>query len=394
MKKKNKKIKDNKIKDLLSNQKGIALLTTLIFIFLMVTFVVALMAMTSNDIKLSAMQRDSTKAFYQADGGIEKAIWYLNSSQDNPDGLNFYGNLQGGTATEFYDVGISEIDPGPPEIKTLVSTGTLEGGGRYNQDRVIEVKLKKEVSPSPGLSYEYAVLTDEDMDINGGITIHGNIHSNGDIDISDTDAFTLYGSATAFGYNDYPGGLTDVPEKIFPIIAWDFFRGLVINPDDPELEYENGNGKYYGSDTSIIFDDADPLILDKRIYFVDGDIIIKSDIILKNATIFATGTIRVRGNGDVDFQNDIKVNPLALIAMGDITIGGGVHGAGIIQTTGGDFTNNGNVDIDAGAIYANEGRFNGGGGKLFNVRYSTDLISVTIPGTGIPVWVKISWREL
>ena len=120
MKKKNKKIKDNKIKDLLSNQKGVALVTVLIFTFLMVTFVVALMAMTSNDIKLSAMQRDSTKAFYQADGGIEKAIWYLNSSQDNPDGLNFYGNLQGGTATEFYDVGISEIDPGPPEIKTLV----------------------------------------------------------------------------------------------------------------------------------------------------------------------------------------------------------------------------------------------------------------------------------
>jgi hypothetical protein len=80
--------------------------------------------------------------------------------------------------------------------------------------------------------------------------------------------------------------------------------------------------------------------------------------------------------------------------MGDITIGGGVHGAGIIQTTGGDFTNNGNVDIDAGAIYADEGTFNGGGGKEFNVRYSTILVNLPITGTGIPVWVKISWREL
>ena len=70
------KKKNNKIKVLLSNQKGAALLTVLIFTFLMLTFVVALMAMTSNDIKLSSMQRDSTKAFYQADGGIEKAIWY------------------------------------------------------------------------------------------------------------------------------------------------------------------------------------------------------------------------------------------------------------------------------------------------------------------------------
>jgi hypothetical protein len=386
MKKKNKKIKD-----LLSNQKGVALLTVLIFIFLMLTFVVALLAMTSNDIKLSSMQRDSTKAFYQADGGIEKAIWYLNSSQDNPAGLNFYGDLPGGTATEFYNVEISEIDPGPPEIKTLISTGTLEGGGRYNQDRVVEVKLKKGVSPSSGLNYEYAVLTDNDMDINGGITIHGNIHSNGNIDISNPDVFNLYGSATAFGYNNYPGGSIDVPKKTFPIIDWDFFRELVINSDDPEIENENGNGKYYGSDNSVIWDD--PLTL-YGVHFVDGDVIVKSDIILQNATIFAAGTIRVLGSGDVYFNNDIKVNPLALIAMGDITIGGGVHGAGIIQTTGGNFTNNGNVDIDEGAIYANVGRFNGGGGKEFNVRYSTDLLSIFVSGTGIPVWVKISWREL
>jgi hypothetical protein len=390
MKKKNKKIKYNKFKDLLSNQKGVALITVLIFIFLMVTFVVALMAMTSNDIKLSSMQRDSTKAFYQADGGIEKAIWYLNSSQDNPAGLGFMGPLGGGTNAEYYNVDFS-YDSGPPEIKTLISTGTLEGGGRYNQDRVVEVKLKKGVSPSPGLNYDYAVLTDDDMDINGGITIHGNIHSNGNIDISNPDVFNLYGSATAFGYNNYPGGSIDVPKKTFPIIDWDFFRELVINSDDPEIENENGNGKYYGSDNSVIWDD--PLTL-YGVHFVDGDVIVKSDIILQNATIFAAGTIRVLGSGDVYFNNDIKVNPLALIAMGDITIGGGVHGAGIIQTTGGNFTNNGNVDIDEGAIYANVGRFNGGGGKEFNVRYSTDLLSIFVSGTGIPVWVKISWREL
>jgi hypothetical protein len=351
------------------------------------------MAMTSNDIKLSAMQRDSTKAFYQADGGIEKAIWYLNSSHDNPAGLDFMGPLGGGTSTEeFYNV-VFSYDPGPPEIKTLISTGTLEGGGRYNQDRVVEVKLKKGISPSSGLNYEYAVLTDDDMDINGGITIHGNIHSNGCIDISNTDAFTLYGSATASGYNDYPGGLTDVPKKTFPTIDWDFFRELVIDSGNPEFENENENGKYYGYDNSVIWDDSDTLILE-GIHFVEGDVIIKADIILQNATIFATGTIRVLGSGDVDFQNNLEVNPLALIAMGDITIGGGVHGAGIIQTTGGDFTNNGNVDIDEGAIYADEGTFNGGGGKEFNIRYSTVLATLPVTGTGIPVWVKISWREL
>ncbi|MFH1938170.1 MAG: pilus assembly PilX N-terminal domain-containing protein, partial [Patescibacteria group bacterium] len=56
--------KNNVIKNLLSNQKGMALLTTLIFVFVLVTFGVSLLIMTSNDTKLSTLQRDSTKAFY------------------------------------------------------------------------------------------------------------------------------------------------------------------------------------------------------------------------------------------------------------------------------------------------------------------------------------------
>jgi len=61
-----KRIEIKKAVNIFSNQKGMALLTTLIFIFILVTFVVALLTMTNNDIKLSALQRDSTKAFYIA----------------------------------------------------------------------------------------------------------------------------------------------------------------------------------------------------------------------------------------------------------------------------------------------------------------------------------------
>ncbi len=217
MKKKNNKIKYNKFKDLLSNQKGVALLTVLIFIFLMLTFVVALMAMTSNDIKLSSMQRDSTKALYQADGGIEKAIWYLNSSEDNPDGLNFYGNFTGGTSTEFYDVEISIIDDtGPYEVKTLISTGKVRGGGEYNKGtRKIEVKLKKGGAPSGGLNYTHAIFTNDDMTINGGVSVSGNIHSNGDLAVSSPEVFNLEnGVSTAVGTNDYDaeggGGILNI----------------------------------------------------------------------------------------------------------------------------------------------------------------------------------------
>jgi hypothetical protein len=390
MKKKNKKIKDNKIKGLLSNQKGVALLTVLIFIFIMVTFVVALLAMTSNDIKLSAMQRDSTKALYQADGGIEWTIWYLNSSEDNPDGMDFVGYLHEGTTTEYYDVEVQGAVPGPPEdpeeINTLISTGTIEGGGRYVQDRVVEVKLKKGIMPVPGLTYDKAIFTDDDCDFSGGISISGNIHANGDLGVSSTEAFSLDGEATASGTNDYGDG--DVPPEEFPHIDWLYFQDLA--------EREVNGGFYYDADpdipgdTTVIFNDPKYLT---GIHYVDGDVIIKTDLILENATIAANGTIEILGNGSINLMNDLTAHPLSLIAKGDIINGGSIHGEGIIQTEG-NFTNNGVVEINEGAIYADTGVFHGGGGVAFNVAYSPDLISVTVDGTGIPIWRKISWREV
>jgi len=330
--------------------------------------------------------RATTKALYQADGGIEKSIWYLNSSEDNPDGLDFMGPLDGGTTAEFYNVGFS-YDPGPPEIKTLVSTGTVEGGGKYVQDRIVEVKLKKGITPVLGLTYDHAIFTDDDMRFNGGISVSGNIHSNGDLYVTSPDVFNLEnGEATACGTNDYGDG--GVYEEEFPHIDWPYFQNLAKSGVD--------GGYYYDADEDILGDNTvifyDPKYL-TGIHYIDGNVIIKTDLILENATIVAFGTIDILGNGSIDLINDLTVHPLSLIAKGDITNGGSIHGEGVIQTEG-SFENNGVVDINEGAIYAITGVFNGGGGVAFNVAYATALISVTVSGTGIPIWQKISWREI
>ena len=376
---------DKKIINIISNQKGMALLTTLIFVFILVTFAVALLTMTSNDTKLSTLQRESTRAFYLAETGIEKAIWYLNSSEDNPDGLNFSGPLpvSGVTATEFYDVDVSEIEyTGTYDIKTLISTGNVREGGEYNKGtRKIEVKLKKGVAPSGGLNYTHAIFTNDDMQINGGVSVSGNIHSNGDLSVSSTEVFSLDGVATAVGTNDYDAEGGGQPEQDYPAIAWDYFRGLA-NP-------EKDGGNYYPGDYT--FEGADTILT--GIHFIDGDVIIKNDIFLINATIMATGTIDVLGSGDVTLGNEIIDHPLSLVAKEGIEIRGSVHGEGIIQTEG-NFRNLGNVNIEEGAIYAELGVFNGGGGAALNVSYSTKLLGLQVPGTGIPVWKKISWREV
>lgn len=374
--------KNYRIKNIFSNQKGMALLTTLIFVFILVTFAVALLTMTSNDSKLSTLQRDSTKAFYQADAGIEKAIWYLNSSKLNTDGLYFVGELEGGTATEFYNVEVFEIDTtGPVETKTLISTGKVVGGGEYNKGtRKIEVKLIKGITPSTGLTYDHAIFADKELDFKGGISITGDIHSNGNLYVSSTEVFNLVdGEATASGTNDY--GDSGVEEEDFPEIDWEYFKGLA--------EEEINGGHYYNEETYIF---NVPKYL-TGIHYVDGNVIIKTDLILENATIVANGTITVLGSGSINLVNDLIDHPLALVAAGDITNGGSIHGEGIIQTYG-SFTNNGVVNIQEGAIYADTGVFNGGGGVEFNIYYATDLIGVTVLGTGIPIWRKTSWREV
>jgi len=377
--------KNDKVKNIFSNQKGMALLTTLIFVFVLVTFAVALLTMTSNDTKLSTLQRESTRAFYLAETGIEKVLWYLNTPVDQGGkGLMWTGTHHDGSLTEYYDVSIS-YDPGPPEIKTLLSNGkVLEG--KYNKGtRKIEVKLEKGIKESPNLTYDYAVLTDGNMTLDGGITLHGNIHSNSDITNNGTINME-YGSITATGeiIKDNSGLATNQPYQEFPHIYWDYYEEL---SNTQVIIDGHTYNNYYDSD--VTFSAPDTLY---GIHFIDGNVNIDTDLILHDAVILATGYIKVHGGiGDVTLENGDNPNPLSLVAKDYITIDGNVHGEGIIQTES-TFTLNGSVNIQPGAIYADDGVFHGGGGSM-NVYYDTSLAGAAVPGTGIPVWQKISWRE-
>ena len=322
--------KNNKIINLLSNQKGMALITTLIFVFILVTFGVALLTMTSNDSKLSTLQKESTRAFYLAETGIEKSLWYINFSLDNTQGLDWRRipevdePYNDGTAEEYFQVWVTndeEDDDGEATVIKFVSTGTVNKGGEYNKgSRSIEVKLIKGIAQSDSLSYNYAILTDQDMTINGNISVNGDIHSNADITVAGISFDLTNGTASASGdiYN-YPDGLSSQPIQPIPIVDFDHYKAIA-----------EGDGGVYYSDSKI-FNTNETIT---GIHYIDGDVWIKppcSELIVQDGAIFATGEIIVDGGVEVFIEHsDSYDNPLALIAQGDITIGGTVHAEGII----------------------------------------------------------------
>ena len=395
MRKKN--LIDNKIKDLFLNQKGMALLTTLIFVFMLVTFAVALLTMTSNDTKLSTLQRDSTKAFYLADAGIEKALWYLNTPKDlggediflwRPTSDNEFKE-EVASSLEYYEIRIKNIgDTSLDEEDTdrieITSIGIVKNESeKVVGKRTVIVTAKIGISPSSNVSYDHAIFTDGNMTLNGGITISGSIHSNSDI-TANGDAVDLQnGIATAFGATNI--GIGGQPIQDFPKIDWEYFESLAKLADEDFTDSIEGH--YYGDNTSVIFNTNSSL---KGIHFIDGDVKVQAVLTLNNAIIFATGTIDVIGSGDINLINSPST-PLALIAKGDITIGGSVNGEGIIQTEA-TFTSNGKVNIEEGAICAVDGVLNGGGGNI-NLVYSAGYAGMIVPGTGVEVYIKTSWKE-
>ena len=389
--------KNYRIKNLLSNQKGMALLTTLIFVFILVTFAVALLTMTSNDTKLSTLQKESTRAFYLAEKGIDKALWYLNTPEDQG-GKGMYSwrptsdypfKEPEGTPLEYFEITIKNVGSlfglDDADRIEITSVGTVEGGQFSTGKRTVVVIAEIGISPSSNLSYDHAIFTDGDLTLNGGIFVSGTIHSNEDITNNGILDLVPIDGASASGSSNIDYSTSGASEQEFPQIDWEHFKGLAEDAD--EFSDDEIFGHYYGDNTSVVFN-TDELL--NGTHFINGDVTIQAYLILDNATIFATGTIDVIGSGDVNMINSPQ-NPLALIAKGDITIGGSVHGEGIIQSEG-TVTVNGGVNIEEGAIYAIDGVLNGGGGSI-NVVYGSGLAGTIVPGTGVPVWLKTSWRE-
>jgi hypothetical protein len=240
-----KNYKNRKIKVLFSNQKGMALLTTLIFVFILVTFAVALLTMTSNDTKLSALQRDSTKAFYIAEAGIEKTLYDLKkdfeSSQDWKD-----GNINGYTSSEVpFGEGTYTVTL---DIK-FSNNVTIKSKGKYdNSIRYVQV----DATVGSLSIWDNAIFAGSGASgrvINGNADIRGSVHILGEeLDPDDPAVEAIDITGTAGIGNNYNGMDLELRGRIIPPPTTEF-NGETIETLNAKLRVQRGKVNLSGTAT-------------------------------------------------------------------------------------------------------------------------------------------------
>ncbi len=379
-----------------NKEKGMALIATLIIVFVLGSIGIALLTMASNDSKLSTLQRESNRAFYLAETGIEKALWFMNISQSNLQGINWRvpkydsdGELTENpwpspedreSNTEYFEVYVFESDyeDGKAIEITFESTGIVDNSSMYNDgSRTIEVKLRKGTIQNNSLSYNYAILADSFVNILGSVHVNGDIHSNGDVDISGAAFDLTNGTLSATGeISAHMEGISQ-PTQPIPFIDFNYYYNKASE-----------SGTVYNGDQVF---DSDRVL--EGFHYIDGDLTIKppaSEIIVNDGAIFVTGSIEFQGNTELFVEHsDDWDNPLSLVAIGSITGHGTVHGEGIFQSNS-TIDLHGNVDVNLGAVVAPYVKVNGN----VEIVYDKGLQEEIVVGTGIEVWKKVSWREL
>ena len=366
-------------KNILKSQRGMALLSVLIFTFVLVSVGVAMLTMAQNDTKRSTLQRDSTKAFYLAESGIEQTLWKLNNPDDangitiindpdDPDNGVFISesNWTSGSSVEYYEVTISPVPADDSargeddEMKDWVyidSTGVIKGNGQdVSGKRTVRVKAHLTITQNESVIYDKAILTDHLITFQGNpgaFITGGDIHSNHKIEVKGPYSFD--GTATTSGVpEDWPdtsysdlndlddtdngdfSGPDNWPTIDIPEVPYDDFK---IMAENAPSSYSPRIGINYfpgGFDTQELgrgdWEFTGIVYVVGDVIFRNGDSLTITDgalIIVKNDPDDpddSTGTMEFKNGSELTINRSDPVpegaypGPIALAAQGDILL--------------------------------------------------------------------------
>jgi len=393
------------------NQKGMSLIAVLIFVFVIVSIVVALLSMAGNDNTLSGLQRDSTIALYKAESGIEKALWWLNLEEAEYIKVYLAGNETFAEIlpSEYLPEGVESVDisdgPNQGQIKIISEGVEQTSSGKVTGRRKIEV-IAEEVGGGT-ISYDYSLLADNFIALENSASIGGDIHCNGDMkienevnvdgNISSSGTINNQGTGTITGSINENTDIVEKPQfdySIYPDEA-DYY----YNPSEGIGNYGNGVLNEEGTVTiEVLEENPEGFSWDGgetgAVYYIDGNFKIQENgkLILQNAIIIVTGNVTLENYAKLEhIRTGEYDNPVAIATEnGNIILENYSEiTGGVLRADNGEVKFENSVKLDQGAVVANTIKFEDEG-TLINQSGDPDLSYKE--GSG--VFDKVTWREV
>jgi len=188
---------------------GYALLTTVVFVFVLLIAGFAFFALVSYEGKAAIYRQDSSESFYLADGAVERARAKFLEDRTWRDGWA----AESAGAGE-YDLTVTDTTyQGEPAVR-LLSKGRVRGGERW-------VEVFADIPPT---GFGLPLLVMGDADVNGNFCLEGQAHVNGDPDFGPGDVHLKCGSYTS-GFEILPPPIYTDPAH-FPTSTYYYVRGI------------------------------------------------------------------------------------------------------------------------------------------------------------------------
>lgn len=170
-----------KTKIKINNQKGAAMLTSVIFfLFISLAIIAGLVSPSVREFQIASANFDSREAYFLAESGVEDAYYRILTNK--PIGTNETLTLNSNSTTTT----ITNISSSEKQIDSL--------GDSLGHQRKVSISL----STSPGASFNYGVQVGQGgIDLQGSSGIIGNVYANGPI----TGSTSSYITGTAISGN-------------------------------------------------------------------------------------------------------------------------------------------------------------------------------------------------
>ncbi len=290
-------------------------------------------------LKESGIRNSEIEAFYAAEAGLNKAVWYLATpiAQGGKGSSWRVTSSQEAFGRGRYYMTVKDAATG--EV-LVISTGEVVGIRKTVSQSLIS-------SGTPG-AFEYALFTNSAASLSGSAIIYGDMYVNGNTTLYDyvhvQDGLLYHPNGTTItiggGYPTYTNGGQPDPVPAFPTLDTSFYDAQIAIAQGVAA----GNKSY--TDTTVN--------LNGSTVYVKGNVTIAGNCNFNGpGAVVATGTISISGN-------TYSTGAVKFIANSNLNSAGNAYTSGATFYSTTSISASGNTRVDVGS-FITKGNFSAAG---------------------------------